>query len=207
MRRFVEANPGLAFSFWYPSAWRVDRALFIDPSRNAWFPGATIVKVLKIHNPTFAVGGDQLPGVVLEEITAPSGLTELGHSASASPVGMDGKYSYDRIRAQWMYVELPAVSDTTPCLATILQRTMGGLPMFAGAARHDAEVIVPLDPSHFLAITTMDVGSDDSHIYLASTVVAAHPNGRSIASWQEQAETIRREGLKLRAFGERLEAR
>jgi hypothetical protein len=47
---------------------------------------------------------------------------------------------------------------------------------------------VPLDGSHFLAISTPDPGGYDSHIYLAATVVATDPRVAQRASEQLQAQ-------------------
>jgi hypothetical protein len=74
---------------------------------------------------------------------------------------------------------------------------MGGLPIFLGAERHAAEVIVPLDGSRFLAISTMDPGGADSQTYLAETVVATNPSVGKRASAHMQTETIRREAVQL----------
>jgi hypothetical protein len=79
---------------------------------------------------------------------------------------------------------------------------MGGLPLFGGAVRHGGEVIVPLDGSHFLAISTLDVGGDNIHNYLAATLVATNLDSGKRVNGQLQAETIRREAVKLRAIGE-----
>ncbi len=205
MSQFTETYFG--FSFWYPAAWRVTDEPVADPTRGGWFPGATIVKELKIQNPAASEDNDQPPGVVLDEILAPDGLTELGQSKSASPVGIDGRYFFDSGVQRWMYAQLSDAPNGAPPSkypAEIRQRTMGGLPIFWGAVRHGAEVIVPLDASHFLAISTMDVGGYDSHVYLAASVEATHPAGSKRASEQAQAGTIRREGIKLRAIGESL---
>lgn len=205
MSQFTET--GFGFSFWYPAAWRVTDEPVDDPTRGGWFPGATIVKELKIQNPATSEDNEQPPGVILEEILAPEGLTELGQSASASPVGVDGRYFFDSGLRRWMYTQLsdgPNGSPRSTNLVEIRQRTVGGLPIFWGAVRHGGEVIVPLDASHFLAISTLDVGGYDSHVYLAPTVEATHPEGSKRTSVQAQAVTIRREGIKLRAIGESL---
>jgi hypothetical protein len=64
-------------------------------------------------------------------------------------------------------------------------------------------VIVPLDASHFLAISVLgDPGNYDMHTYLAATVVATGPSAGQRASEQVQAETIRQEGVKLGVIGQ-----
>jgi hypothetical protein len=205
MSRFTDTDFG--FSFSYPAAWKVMDEPVADPTGYGWFPNATIVKELQIRNPAASDDGDQPPGVILQELSAPVGLTELGQSKSASPVGVDQRYFFDNGTRRWMYAQLSAAPDGAPPATVpmkITQRTMGGLPIFGGAKRHGAEVIVPLDGSHFLAISTMDVGGYVSHTYLAATVVATHTDAGKRASEQVQAETIRREGVKLGAIGESL---
>jgi hypothetical protein len=195
------------FSFWYPAAWKVTDEPVADPTQYGWFLDATIVKELLIRNPAASVDGDQPPGVILQEISAPKGLTELGQSKSASPVGIDQRYFFDSGTHRWMYAQLSDAPDGAPPATgpmSVTHRTMGGLPLFGGAVRHGGEVIVPLDGSHFLAISTLDVGGDNSHTYLAQTIVPTHPHPNKRESAQMQAETIRREAIKLRATGESL---
>jgi DKNYY family len=205
MSRFTEA--GFGFSFWYPAAWKVTGEPVPNPPSNGWFRDATIVRVLQIRNPEAALDQEQPPGVILRELLAPGGLTELG-TESASPVGVDQKYYFDSGTRQWMYTRLSEAPDGAPPAthpAKLLQRTMGGLPVFWGAERHGAEVIVPVDRSHFLAMSTMDAGGDDIHIYLAATIVATRPDEGEQASGQMQFNTIRAEGVKLGAIGKALE--
>jgi hypothetical protein len=102
-----------------------------------------------------------------------------------------------------MHAQLSEAPDGTPpstIPVQIAQRTMGGLPILPGAVRHGGEVIVPLDASHFLAISTMDVGGDFSHTWLAETVMAADPNAGKPASSQVQTETIRRVAVRFGAI-------
>ena len=192
------------FSFWYPSAWKVTDEPLADESGNGWFRDGKIVRTLLIRNTSD--DENQPPGVIVQEVLAPMGLTELGQSMSASPVGIDQKYFFDVVTRQWVYAQLSEAPDGTPPSTHALrnfQRTMGGLPIFGGAARHGAEVIVPLSKSHFLAISTMDVGGDNSHMYLAETVMATHLSSGKRESAQMQTETIRREAVKLGAVGNR----
>jgi hypothetical protein len=66
---------------------------------------------------------------------------------------------------------------------------------------------VPLDRSHFLAISSLvDPGNDDSATYLAATVVATDPGAGQRAGEQALEQAVRREGIKLRAIGEFLGA-
>ena len=150
MNRFTDA--GFGFSFCYPAAWRVLGEPVADPTRNGWFPDAKIVKELEIRNPAASDNEDQLPGVMIQELLAPRGLTELGRSKSASPVGVDRKIFFDSGTRRWMFETLTESPDGTPPAtspAEITRRTIGGLPIFWGATRGGAEVIVPLDGSTF----------------------------------------------------------
>jgi hypothetical protein len=203
MSRFTDTKFG--FSFWYPSAWKVLSEPVSDPSRNGWFPDAKIIKELQIRNPVASGDNDQPPGVVLKELLAPGGLTELGRYKSPSPVGVDQRYFFDSGSQRWMYARLTVAPDGAPPAtlpAEISERTIGGLPVFVGAIRGGAELIVPLDGFHFLAICTLDPGGYDSHTYLAATVVATDPSAGQRVSEQLQAKAIRREGVKLGAIGE-----
>jgi hypothetical protein len=203
MSRFTDSNFG--FSFWYPTAWKVIDEPVADPTEHGWFPNAKIVRELQIRNPAASDDNDQPPGVILQELSAPAGLTELGHSKSASPVGIDQRYFFDGRTHQWMYAQLSEAPDGAPPQtypAEIPKRTVGGLPIFSGAMRHGADLIVPLDGSHFLVISTMDIGGYNSHLYLAATVVSTNPRVGKRASDLAQAESIRREGIKLGVIGE-----
>ena len=93
MSRFTDA--GFGFSFSYPAAWKVLAEPVADPTRNGWFPDAKIVKQLEIRNPAASDDEDQLPGVMIQELLAPRGLTELGRSKSPSPVGVDDRHFFD----------------------------------------------------------------------------------------------------------------
>jgi hypothetical protein len=194
------------FSFWYPAAWKLTDEPAEDPTRHGWFADGKIVKQLQIRNPN-AYDDDQPPGVMVEELLAPAGLTELGRSHSPSPVGVDGRYFFDSKTHRWMYEQMTEAPDGAPPVTSpveIEQTTMGGLPIFPGAVRGGAEVIVPLDKAHFLAVSVIYDGGPVLQIYLAKTVVALRPGAGKRARAQVQAETIRREAVKLRAIGESL---
>ena len=202
MSRFTDA--GFGFSFCYPATWKVMDEPVADPTRDGWFPDAKIVKELQIRNPAAANDDGQPTGVMLEELLAPGGLTEHGRSKSPSPVGIDDRHFFDSGTRRWMYATLSESPDGSPPAtspAEISRRTVGGLPIFGGAVRGGAEVIVPLDGSHFLAMSTLDY-PDDCHIYLAATVVATGPSAGQRASEQLQVETIRQEGVKLGVIGQ-----
>ncbi len=209
MSRFTDTRFG--FSFWYPSAWKVMDEPVADPTRNGWFPDATIVKELEIRNPRATDDQDQPAGVMIQELLAPRGLTELGRSKSPSPVGVDQKIFFDSGTRRWMFATLTESPDGSPPAtspAVITRRTIGGLPIFCGAVRGGAETIVPLNGSHFLAVRSLvDPGNDDSHAYVAATVVATDPGAGQRASEQALEQAVRREGIKLRAIGESLGSR
>jgi hypothetical protein len=191
MSRYTDKRFG--FSLWYPAAWKILDEPVVDATRGGWFPDAKIVKQLRIRNPAKAP-----TGVIVEEVEAPAGLTELGRSKSPSPVGIDERYFFDSKLQQWMCAQLSALPDgTRPTTApvNVLRRTMGGLPMFLGAVRGGNEVLVPLDETHFLAILGLDV--DSSHMYLAETVMATNPDAGKPANAQVQRETIQREAVEL----------
>jgi hypothetical protein len=199
------ADSSFGFSFWYPSAWKVMDGPVADSSANGWFRDAKIVRTLWIRNPATSESNDSPTGVIVQELLAPMGLTELGQSKSASPVGIDQKYFFNAGTHQWMYFQLSEGPNGTPPnthAARASGGTMGNLPVFSGAERHGAEVIVPLNLSHFLAISTLDPGGDDSHLYLAETVMATDPNSGRRKSARVQTETIRREAVKLGAIGD-----
>jgi len=206
MSQFTETAFG--FSFWYPTAWKVMEKPVTDPTRDGWFPDARIVKELDITNPNADPedhNNDQPPGVILEELLAPSGLTELGRSKSPSPVGMDERYFFDKKKQQWMYAQLTEAPNGAPPAtypANFPNKTIGGLPFFYGAVRGGAEMIVALDATRFLAISTMDYGGDYSHTYLAATVADTDPHAGQHASEQRQAQVIRQEAVKLRVIAQ-----
>ena len=118
-------------------------------------------------------------------------------------MGVDERYFFYSGTHTWMEAQLTPSAIRPPGTfpLEITRRTMGGLPLFYGAVRGGNEVIVPLDGSHFLAISTLDPGGYDSHTYLAATVVATGPVAGKRVSERTQIETIHREGLKLRAIG------
>jgi hypothetical protein len=196
------------FSFSYPAAWEVMDEPVVNPTRNGWFSDATIVKELRIRARVPLDDQDQPHGVTIQEVLAPSGLTELGRSKSPSPVGVDEKMFL--ANGRWMFQTLTESPDGSPPAtvpAKITRRTIGGFPIFVGAVRGGAETIVPLDGSHFLAISSLiDPGNDDSHAYLGATIVPTGPRAGQLASEQVQEQTIRREGIRLGAIGELLGA-
>jgi len=197
MKQYVDA--GFGFSFWYPASWKVVDQPIADPTDDGWFRGGRIVKELHIINPAASIN-HQTPGVILRELRAPGGLTELGETRSANPVGVDQRYFFSSRIHRWMYSQLSVGPDGNPPVtypAKITRLTMGGLPIFMGAERHAAEVVVPLDASRFLTISTMDPGGADSQPYLADTVVATDPSLGKRANAHVQAETIRREAVQL----------
>lgn len=205
MSRYTDSEFG--FSFWYPHAWKVTDETVTDPTRDGWFPDAKIVKELQIRNPAGPASddNDQPSGVILQELVAPAGLTELGRSRSPSPVGIDERYFFDSGKHRWMNAQLSDAPNGAPPETVPLKiehKTMGGLPMWFGAVRGGAELIVPLDATHFLAVIAMDPGGYNSHTYLANTLVATHQDPGGRASERVQEEIIRQEAVKLGAIGE-----
>jgi hypothetical protein len=117
---------------------------------------------------------------------------------------VDQKFFFDKRTNSWMDKMLSEAPDGGPpstSRAAVVGRTMGGLPILCGAERHGAGVIVPLDPTHFLALTTMDAGGDQYQQYVAETIVA---NGARRGSAAGQADTLHRDALRLGAIGESL---
>jgi hypothetical protein len=206
MSRFTDR--GFGFSFWYPTAWKVKEEP-VDPRvKQGWFADAKLIKELDVFDPEME-GKDGADGVIIQELLASAGLAELGHTMSASPVGIDQRYLFDGRTHRWIYVQLSEAPDGTPPQAHPVDikkmwKTMGGLPIFVRAQRGGADVIVPLDASHFLAISTMQVGGDYDHNYLATTVVSTGQGAGKPASEQVQAETVYKAAIKLGAIGQML---
>jgi hypothetical protein len=210
MSQYVDA--GFGFSFWYPAAWSVTEEPVADVTDPGWFQGGTIVRELRVANPRAYDDGEP-PGVIVQELSAPAGfLTELGHSKSASPVGVDQKFFFDTKTQTWMDAMLSEAPDGEPPTtspAVISRKTLGGQPILNGAKRHGADVIVPLNPTHFLVLSTIDPGGDQDEEYIAGTVAATGPNAvqpNSVqpSSTQAEADTIRRAGVKLGAIAQPL---
>ncbi len=204
MSRFTDR--GFGFSFWYPTAWRVKEEP-VDPRVvEEWFADAKCIKELDVVDPE-TEGKDGAVGVIIQELFAPAGLTELGRSHSARWILENQKHFVDSKTHKWMYVDLSDAPDGSPPQAhpfdmTKARRTMGGLPILSGVVPDASEDIVPLNASHFLVISTMQVAGDYDHEYLATTVVSTHLGAGKPASEQVQAETIHKAGIKLGAIGE-----
>src|SRR5262245_48396323 len=196
MTRYEDAEFG--FSFWYPSAWTIT----IQPVSNCaqrprastcpgdpgWLQGGTIVKQVLVGNPQ--------SGVVIQEFrSSSSGITELGATDSASPVGEDVTYFFDPATRTWMQtISKSQVREETPLPVTlpadVSQKTIGGLALLRGARRFGANSIVPLNASRFLVVETAELGGLDQR-YLAKTIVATDPSAatRESAAVQEKAIT------------------
>jgi hypothetical protein len=203
MTTYTDNKFGISFAI--PASWQLHEEPVVDPSGGGWFPDAKIVREFEFRNPAAANDDSQLPGLRFRELVAPAGLTELGRSKSPSPVGIDEKYFFDSKTHQWLITNLTEAPDGTPPSTTtplkFEHKTMGGLPYFLGAVRGGAEVIVPLDASHFLAINPLDF-PDDGHTYLAKTVMSVDPHAYKRESPQVQADTIRQEAVKLGVIAE-----
>jgi hypothetical protein len=194
-------DPGFGFSLWYPTSWKITQRPVTDPTGAGWFQGGTIVKELVLANPK---ASDNDPsGVIIQEFSSPTNsITELGQTKSASPVGADQSYFFDARTHTWMYKILSsAADDSAPrsSPADVSNNTMGGLHIFDGAMRHGANCIVALSPSKFLVLTTMDVGGDNLHRYLAKTVVAVGAAAKR-SDVQEQTSAIYEEGIRFGAI-------
>jgi hypothetical protein len=207
MSKYVDRAFG--FSFWYPTAWTVKDEPVTDPTESGWFQGGKIVRELRLSNPRFNEEfiDDTPPGVVVEEISAPGGfLIELGASKSASPVGMDQKYFFDAKTHTWMDTwlsEAPSGEPPGTYPLNVAKRAMGGLPIFYGAGRGGAEVVAPLNPTHFVVVRTMDAeGGGQNHLYLAETIAAI--GAGSARPGAAQTDAIRREAVKLGAIAQSL---
>jgi hypothetical protein len=204
MSKYIDRAFG--FSFWYPTAWPVKDEPVTDPTQSGWFVGGTIVRELRLANPR-SDEDDQPLGVVVQEISAPGEyLIELGHTRSASPVGMDQKYFFDAKTHTWMDTWLSEAPDEEPPGThpmEVTKRTMGGLSIFYGAQRHAAEVVVPLNPTHYVLVTSMDSGGGDQcHLYLAETIAAI--GAAAARPGAAQKDAIRREAVMLRVIGQSL---
>jgi len=78
-----------------------------------------------------------------------------------------------------------------------LERTMGGLPILAGAARHGADSIVPLKDGNFVVVESMDPGNPDQR-YLARTIEptdspaeSASTRRQAITDWLMHSESLK----------------
>jgi DKNYY family len=141
-------------------------------------------------------------------------ITELGAINSASSVGVDMEYFLDSKTHAWMLTILKDDTGTFQVPTTMSTNTrvklsppgaptttMGGLPIFPGAARFAADSIVPLSPSDFIVVTTEDPGGWTNQNYLAHTITAADPQAGTPAGDQAQRETIQKEALLYAATG------
>jgi hypothetical protein len=200
MSKYTDSEFG--FSFWYPTSWKITERAVTDPTSSGWFQGGTIVKELDLANPK--ASDDDPPGVIIQEFSSSTNsITELGHTESASPVGADQRYFFDSRTHTWMVDILSSAVDDGPprtLPADVSNNTMGGLHIFDGAARHAANCIVALSPTKFLVLSTMDVGGDFLHRYLAKTVVAAGSEATKEIDVQEQASAIHKEGVLFGAI-------
>jgi len=196
MRRYVD--PVFGFSFWYPATWTVTREMPAkNPTASGWYQGGSVVARL-------SVVGDDSQGVYIDELVVPSGnLTEHGNDG-ANPVGVDQKYFFDANAHTWMYATLSESPDGHSPYTESIEKpmtTMGGQPIFRGAQRHMAEVIVPLDRTHFLTLTTGDPGGNMDHQYLAETIIAGNAAAVRRATTKAQANLIHLEAKKLGVNG------
>lgn len=200
MSKYTDAASG--YSFWYPSSWKVTEEPVAGPDSSGWFQGGKVVKALRVDN--HDQSGDVPPGVTIEVFSSTShSITEMG-ADSANPVGVNQKYFFDETKRIWMYAALSEMPDGRPPSqfpADVSHRTIGGLPIFSGAARHGADSIVPLSRDTFLVLNTMDPGGDMGNEVVAATVVSLLRGAASMVSARKQIDAIRREGILLGALG------
>jgi hypothetical protein len=197
MSKYVDT--GFGFSFWYPTAWTVTQEPVADPTDGGWFRGGTIVRRLRINE--FGEDGP-LSSVDVEELSAPRGFLIVQGAHSTNPAGADQRFFFDQRTHIWMDALLskpPEGGHRSTRPAALWGKTMGGLPILAGAGRGD-DVIVPMDSTHLLVLTTMD--SDEYERYVAETIVANGADGRMRGSTQIEKDAIHREALKLGVVGQ-----
>ena len=202
MTRFEDA--GFGFSFWYPSSWTVTQQPVNNcstrprPITCPGDPGAlqegNIVKQLRVSN-------GQL-GIVLQEFRSSSrSIIEIG--VGASPLGDDVRYSFDPTARTWLRTVLRSTTLEVPLpitsLADVSQKTMGGLPILTGTARHGADSIVPLNPNDFVIVESIDPGNPDQR-HLARTIMTEDPSApresiatqqRVINDWRLHSENLK----------------
>jgi len=193
MQQYTDSTFG--FMFWYPNTWAVTQKQVTDPTDNGWFQNGTVVKTLSVADPNNAV-----LGVTIQEFQSSSmAITELGHTKNlASPVGVDQKYYFDPSVHTWMYEGLTDTPNGlrpagTITAADVSNNTMGGLHIFAGAKRFGSDSIVPLSATHFLVISTNDVGGYTDQKYLVHTIVATDTSVATPVSINQQTQTVQAE--------------
>ena len=152
MNRYTDATSG--FSFSYPKTWTVTEESIASADDHGYLSGGTIIKRLRVEG---VEDGDNRH-MTFEEFHSPTrSITEFGVN-DVSPVGEDKKYFFDEQKQAWMYTTLR--SDAGPLTATttadVSKKTTSGLPIFLGAARHDAEYIVPLNTENFVIVSEIN---------------------------------------------------
>jgi|KBSSwiStaDraftv2_1062776.scaffolds.fasta_scaffold05922_8 hypothetical protein len=180
----------LGFSFWYPSVWSVNpqpinncasrpRPEPCPDNAGGWLQEGTVVKQLKVGSSQTSIAS-----VIIQVFHSPS-------SSIAERGATQFRYFFDSATGSWMQTILKSterdLSAPVTAQASILERTMGGLPILAGAARHGADSIVPLKDGNFVVVESMDPGNPDQR-YLARTIEPADPPAES-ASTRRQAIT------------------
>jgi hypothetical protein len=174
------------FSFWYPTAWKVD-SLTTSGSNTE---DCVFKKSFSVH------GSDLSNGVTVIEYYCPNRSITLRGLNGTNPVGMDFKYYFDTNTHTWMVSYLsdpPNGSPRTTSAANVSNNTMGGLHIFSGAARFGADVVVPLSAKNFLIISTNDGGGYVDERLFAKTIVATDPSVATPVSKAEQIDIIEAE--------------
>ncbi|MCE9541180.1 hypothetical protein K8R03_01320 [Candidatus Kaiserbacteria bacterium] len=188
MSKYTDSDFG--FSFWYPSGWTVNSPKGEESGIGGNLEDCTLKKSLSIH-------GTQISnGVSIGEYHCPNLSMTLRGANGTNPVGMDVKYYFDRTAHTWMVSDLsdpPNGSPRTTAPVDVSNNTMGGLHIFAGAARFGADVVIPLSARNFLIVSTNDGGGYVDERLFAKTIVALDPAVATPVSDSEQTATIQAE--------------
>ena len=210
MKQYTDSSFG--FSFWYPSIWKVEEKT-IDSSDvdsqltngftdGDWFRDGTVIK-------EFYVGNSE-DGFTIQEFYSPtSSITELGDTESASD-GTDQTYYYDKDLKIWMYKMLKTSREDQPLVdkpATEVRgifpsyKTMGGLYVFPGAGRAEADDIIPISTKKFVVVTRYFNRDKFPQKYLQETIMPTDPSVVTAQNQDVQKAIIYKEGLMYGIFG------
>lgn len=151
--RYTDTDFGYAFS--YPKGWTVTEEPVGSTDDNGYLSGGSIVKRLRIEG---IVEDSDERNMTIRIFRSPTrSITEFGFNG-VNPVGENKKYFFDEKKSAWMYTTLASeAGPTTPTTTAVVSKeTVSGLPVFLGAARHDAEYIIPLDDENFVIVTEIN---------------------------------------------------
>ena len=158
MSQYVDAK--YRFSFWYPSALRINVTATDDA---ASFPGGVVVETLQVR---------PAGGISLYVVNSPQSTITDEPNGHAAPIPQT-KYFYDASSQRWMvaYPEgTDGASSGAPAPADVSKTTVGGQPMLPSGARFDT-TIIPLSTTQFVVV--QDGGGSEFTNQLARTVAAA----------------------------------